>query len=66
MGKVRRGGYVFEWWSGDHEPRHVHVSNQNGNLLGRIAIESKKPLDAWNPPRKVIELIEELKREGRI
>ena len=31
---------------------------------GRIAIrfvESKKPLDAWNPPRKVIELIEERK-----
>jgi hypothetical protein len=35
MGKVHRGGYVFEWWIGDHPPRHVHVSDSNGKLLGR-------------------------------
>ena len=33
MGKVRRGGYVFEWWIGDHPPRHIHVSDSNGKLL---------------------------------
>jgi hypothetical protein len=25
MGKIRRGNYVFVFWTGDHEPRHVHV-----------------------------------------
>lgn len=42
MGKVRRGGYIFEWWIGDHESRHVHVSDSNGELLGRIALNRSK------------------------
>jgi hypothetical protein len=25
VGKIRRGGYVFLSWKGDHPPRHVHV-----------------------------------------
>ena len=33
MGKVRRGGYVFQWWIGDHPPRHVHVFD--GNFFDR-------------------------------
>jgi len=45
MGKVRRGGYIFEWWIGDHLPRHVHVSDSNGELLGRIAVDNMEPLD---------------------
>ncbi len=52
MGKVRRGGYIFEWWIGDHPPRHLHISDSNGNLLGRVAIETMEPLDDWNPPRR--------------
>ncbi|MFA7234702.1 MAG: hypothetical protein WC076_11390 [Terrimicrobiaceae bacterium] len=54
MGKIRRGGYVFEWWIGDHEPRHVHVSKIDGRILGRIVLATKLPMDAWNPPKKVL------------
>jgi len=25
VGKIRRGGFVFLSWAGDHAPRHVHV-----------------------------------------
>ena len=25
MGRIRRGGYLIEWWIGDHEPKHVHI-----------------------------------------
>ena len=32
MGKVRRGGFVFLWWKGDHPPRHVHV--YHGDVIG--------------------------------
>lgn len=66
MGRIRRGGYIFTSWKGDHLPRHVHVADAKGNALGRVAIETKEPLDDWTPPRKVKELIEELRKEGRI
>lgn len=32
MPKIRRGGYIFFAWRGDHTPRHVHVY-QNGKLV---------------------------------
>jgi hypothetical protein len=66
MGKVRRGGYVFEWWIGDHAPRHIHVSTPAGKLLGRVALETLDSLDRWTPPRKVLKIIEELQNEGRL
>jgi hypothetical protein len=60
MGKIRRGGYVFEWWIGDHEPRRIHVSKTDGRILGRIVLSTKLPMDAWNPPRKKVEILQEL------
>jgi len=66
MGKVRRGGYIFEWWIGDHPPRHIHVSNSNGELLGRVATDNMEPVDDWRPPRKVVEIIRQLIDEGRL
>jgi len=66
MGKVRRGGYVFEWWIGDHKPRHVHISDSNGKLLGRVGLEKMESLDDWKPPKKVVEIIQQLTEEGRL
>jgi hypothetical protein len=66
MGKVRRGGYVFEWWIGDHAPRHVHISDSNGELLGRVALETGAPLDDWKPPKKVLDIIRQLQQEERL
>ncbi len=39
MGKVRRGGYVFVTWKGDHAPRHVHVY-RDGKLVVKRGLES--------------------------
>ena len=66
MGRIRRGGYIFEWWIGDHPPRHVHVFDSNGELLGRVTVENLQPLDDWQPPRKVVEIIRQLMDEGRL
>jgi hypothetical protein len=66
MGRIRRGGYVFEWWIGDHPPRHIHISDSDGKMLGRVRLDTKESLEGWRPPRKVIELIEELEKEGRL
>jgi len=66
MGRVRRGGYVFECWLGDYPLRHVHVPDSEGNLLGRVALVTLEPLDDWKPPGKVVEIIRQLVTEGRL
>jgi hypothetical protein len=66
MGKVRRGGYLFIWWLGDHDPRHVHVFDGKGNRLGRVVIETGEPLDDWQPNKDVLEIIQDLQEEGRL
>lgn len=37
MGRVRRGGYVIEWWMGDHLPKHVHVY-KNGREIAKVEV----------------------------
>lgn len=64
MGRIRRDGYVFEWWVGDHPPRHVHVSSIKGELLGRIRPSNKTSVGTWKPPRRVLRTIEDLQIEG--
>ncbi len=54
------------WWIGDHEPRHVHVFDSKGNLLGRVTLGTVISLDSWTPPKKVLFLIKELQKENRI
>jgi hypothetical protein len=62
MGKVRRGGYVFVTWKGDHAPRHVHVY-RDGKFIVKWDLENQKPMKG-TAPRRVVELIEELDAEG--
>ena len=64
MGKVRRGGYVFVTWKGDHTPRHVHVY-RDGKFIVKWDLENQKPMKG-EAPRKVVELIGELESEGRL
>lgn len=66
MGRVRRGGYTFLWWIGDHSPRHVHVFDKNGMLMTRVNLETMMPMDAKTVPRRVLELIRDLMKEGRL
>ena len=65
MGKIRRGGYILTWWKGDHEPRHVHVKI-GGRKLGRLNVTTLRGLEGWLPDRKLIKVIEQLKKEGRL
>ena len=39
MGKIRRSGYVLEWFIGDHQPRHVHVYDSKNRLMGRLDVD---------------------------
>lgn len=62
MGKVRRGGYVFVTWKGDHSPRHVHVY-RDGVLVVKWDLDDNKPM-IGEASRRVRALIEELEAEG--
>ena len=62
VGKVRRGGYIFLAWKGDHPPRHVHVYRK-GKLVVKWDLENRKPMKGA-ASRKVLKLIRELEGEG--
>ena len=53
MGKVRRGGFVFVTWKGDHSPYHVHVY-RDGTLVVKWDLENDVAMkgegDGQSPP----------------
>lgn len=61
MGKIRRGGYVFLTWKGDHSPRHVHVY-RDGKLVVKWDLENSRAMTG-KATRRIRDLIEELERE---
>jgi len=64
MSKIRRGGYVFLSWTGDHSPRHVHVYRE-GRLILKWDLDNRKPM-AGLPSRKLLDLIRQLECAGLI
>ena len=62
MSKIRRGGYVFVTWKGDHSPRHVHVY-RDGAFIVKWDLDSRKPMRG-KATRRVRLLIEQLGSEG--
>ena len=62
MGKIRRGGYVFVTWKGDHSPRHVHVY-RDGTLVLKWDLENDVPMKG-RPTKRILRLIDELRAEG--
>lgn len=64
MGKIRRGGYIFVTWKGDHFPRHVHVY-RDGELIVKWDLASRRPM-IGKATRRVRLLIEQLESEGAL
>ena len=64
MSKVRRRGYVFLPWKGDHSPRHVHVY-RDGKLVVKWDLENWQPMKDRATAR-VLRLIRELEDEGAL
>ena len=62
MGKIRRGGFVFVSWKGDHLPRHVHVY-RDGKLIVKWDLENGKPMKGRASGR-ILALIAELGSKG--
>ena len=64
MGRVKRGGYIIEWWLGDHQPKHVHVY-KDGQEIAKIMIPKMRLLSG-RMNKKLKKIIQELLKEGRI
>ena len=62
MGKLRRGGFIFVWWKGDHSPRHVHVY-RDGKLVVKWDLDNRKAMKG-DASGQVLKLIAELVSEG--
>ncbi|MGH9080929.1 MAG: DUF4160 domain-containing protein [Acidimicrobiales bacterium] len=62
MPKIRRGGYVFLSWVGDHSPRHVHVY-RDSKLVVKWDLENHLAMKGRITAR-IRRLIEELVEEG--
>lgn len=65
MGRIRRGGYIFEFWVGDHPPRHVHVL-KNGKLLARVELDDSLTLMSGKINNRIRKIISKLKKEGEL
>ena len=64
MGKVRKGGYIFLWWRGDHAPRHVHVYRHR-RLVVKWDLDNNRPMEGA-VSKKILRLIRELRQEGKL
>jgi hypothetical protein len=62
MGKIRRGGFIFVTWKGDHSPRHVHVY-RDGVLVLKWDLENDVAMKGVATAR-ILRLIAELREEG--
>jgi len=62
VGKLRRGGFIFVWWKGDHTPRHVHVY-RDGTLVVKWDLDNQKAMKG-DASGQVLKLIAELVSEG--
>lgn len=65
MGRIRRGGYLFEFWVGDHPPKHVHVL-KNGRLFAKVELDDALTLMSGKMNTKIRKIISKLRREGEL
>lgn len=64
MGKIRRGGYIFITWVGDHGPYHVHVYRDR-ELIVKWDLENDLPMKGA-ASAQVLKYLAELRKEGQL
>jgi hypothetical protein len=62
--RIRRDGYLFVSWVGDHSPRHVHVYRDN-RLVVKWDLDNRLPMQGKLTAR-VRRLLEQLLEEGKL
>jgi len=62
MGTIKRAGFQFVTWVGDHPPRHVHIY-RNGRLVAKYDLENRQVVKG-KASAKLSKCIKELSNEG--
>ena len=65
MGRIRRGGYIFDFWVGDHPPPHVHVL-KDGKFIAKVELDENLTVMEGKISRRIRKIIQTLKREGAL
>jgi len=63
MGRIRRGGYIFDFWVGDHPPRHVHIL-KDGRFIAKVELDANFTLMEGKINRRIREILKTLLKEG--
>ena len=64
MGRIKRGNFIFVFWSGDHSPRHVHVYRER-KLSVKWDLENDMPITG-QATRQILKHIRQLRDEGEL
>jgi hypothetical protein len=64
LGREKRGGYIIEWWMGDHLPMHVHIY-EDGREIAKVEIPGLLVLQGKMNAR-LKKILEALIDEGKI
>lgn len=64
MSKIKRGGFFFITWIGDHAPRHVHVY-RDGKLVVKWDLDHDTAMEG-KATRTILKHIAELRKEGKL
>jgi len=64
VGKVRRGGFIFVTWKGDHPPRHVHVY-RDSKFIVKWDLDNREPMKG-SASARLITIIDQLESEGQL
>ena len=59
MGRIRRGGYIFETWVGDHSPPHVHIF-KDGKLIAKVELDDQHTVMKGKINRKIRMILKDL------
>ena len=62
MARIRRGGFIFVSWKGDHTPRHVHVYRDR-LLVVKWDLENAMAM-VGKASARILQLIAALEAEG--
>ena len=64
MSKVKRGGYVFIRWKGDHDPPHVHIYKDD-HLVAKVDLAEFELLEG-SINSKILYILIALCKEGKL
>ena len=64
MSRIKRGGYIFVTFIGDHAPRHVHVY-RDSRLVVKWDLDNGQAMEG-EANRAVLKAIDALVEEGQL